>query len=177
MPQVFGTFQRFEYGSLSVTLNVADYLYKVGVGDTTLEQMGYDRVPIKDYERDMFYGYTNASHLEGSPYNPPYEFSWSFQILPAETLRKLLAIVKLARKAGQPIKLYDGLLVLDEVAPRTRARVTTYEETIDGISYFFPIFQVWPKIESLGRKNNKGWLKMTAKEWSPDQPVTGDVAA
>jgi hypothetical protein len=176
MVQIFGKFQRFEYEGLSVTLNLSDFVFKAGIGDTYLEQIGYDRFPFADREPDMFYGYSGASHTEGEDGEPPFEFAWDLHLKP-EPHRKLTSIVRQARFARKPVRLIDGLLVLDEVAPRTRAKVGAYEETIDGIVYFYPVFDIWPKISKLGRSNQLHTLKMVAKEWSPDRPVQGDVAA
>jgi hypothetical protein len=175
--QVFGKFQRFEYGNLSATLNLSDFAYKVGVGDTFLEQIGYDRTLGANLEPDMFYGWGGASHVEGPPYEAPFEFAWQLQYLSGETYANLMAVVRTAIKARSPVRLIDGLLVLDEVAPRTRAKVGGYEENVNGIVYFYPVFDVWLKLGKTGRSGGRHSQAMTGKEWSPDRKVQSDIAA
>lgn len=179
--QIFGSYQRLEYSGLSLQLNLSDHVFKVGLGDSYLAKLGYDRFHPNDLDRDMFYSYNGASHIEGPAYPIPLKFVWDLQYLTPDKYELLMAIVRRSRADKAPVRLCDRLLKYGEVAPRTRAMVGTAVETIHGLDWYFPQFDIWlelpngQEIRELGRY----YLRLEGREWNPATPVpiTEDVAA
>ncbi len=178
---VIGTFQRLTYGALSLTLDATAFHFVAGVGNNLLDRFGYDRWQKEEDLPSPFYGYSGATHFEANSYEAPYQFVWNLQKLTQAAYRDLRAIVMLSNNARQPVRLDDGLYALDEPAPRKRGRIESPAIPLapaTGTVLFWPRFDVvlsLPQERSLW--SNGYSTRMSGVEYSPDQPVTGDVAA
>lgn len=171
---IWGSYQRFEFQELSLTLRLSDYVYKVGVGDTIFERIGYDRYLDPDHERKPFYGHSGATHIDGFSFQP-YLFFWHLQNLAYEDAKKLKAISIRSQSSGIPVRLFDGLFLLEEEWPRRRAKVGLDADVNQfGLVEFFPVFDVWLHLENKERSQDQGRqsLKMTGYEFDPDLPVS-----
>lgn len=181
MVQIWGSYQRFEYAELSLQLNLSDYCFRPTDGDNNLDRIGYDRYLEPEFEPNMFLGYAGASHVEGPAHPAPHKFMWELQWLTPEKYDLLIAIIRRSRADKAPVRLIDNLLVLEEPAPRTRAKVGPYLELRHGLAWFFPIFQVWLELPE-GRQtriNGRHYLTLSGREWNPRDrlDLTEDLAA
>jgi hypothetical protein len=171
MPQYWGTFQRLLYGGLSLDLTLADHHFYFEVADKRQDYIGYDRWYLPDTRHSTFLSYAGYSHFEGLSYPAPHQFSWRLQNLSAQALHTLTAIAHRSYADKQPVQLQDGLLVYDEVAPRKRARVGTYLEILDGIVYYYPIFNVFLELDRPRLRGDLYSLDMKGIEFNPVTPI------
>jgi hypothetical protein len=172
----FGPYQRFMKGGRQVFLNYTDNKFAPGPGDAWLERYGYDREPDPEYQVSMVYNYVGASQFDGPPHRAPYLFRWRLQNISAADFRDFNAMHLLYLNRGEPTRLWDGRMVLEEVKPRVRARFDpgiTYALPNDpDIDHFFGIFNIGiTKLRVLGKGRNGYRLEMEAMEHDPDLPV------
>jgi hypothetical protein len=139
---------------------------------------GCDRTPDPEYLAKTFFGYSGASHWEGYPFAAPYRYRWKLQLLSDATYYGLKALARRSRDTHTPIRLLDYLIPLDEDAPRIRGAVgAELPSPFAGVKRFYPQFNV-ELVVGEGVPRAWGWeVEMSAIEYDPDLPVTGDVAA
>lgn len=168
----WGTYQKLIYGTLELELRLSDFVFTPGLGNTNLERIGYDRYADPDLLPSPFYSYVGASHIEAPAYTAPQKFAWELQYLSPDSYDLLIAIVRRSHQDKAPIRLQDSLLIYDEVAPRTRAKVGSFEQTKHGVSFYFAQFNIWLKdpIKKM-RLNGKHYLSLEGVEWNPKEPV------
>jgi hypothetical protein len=185
----WGTLQTLAYGSITVTLNYANLVFRPSGNDSILSQVGYDRFEDPESLPGFTLNYAGATQKDGPPYRPPYKFTWQLQELTITQLEQLKAISRLSRDAYAPVRLVDRFYALGEPTPRNRAAAGTVPvagaPTISGMAYFFPLFDLLPltigaapryQVGSCDAPEYRYKLDMTATEYSPDRPVIGDVA-
>jgi hypothetical protein len=173
-------YQRFVLGANSVTLNADAFIFRSGVGENWLDAFGCERIIDPEYLARTFFGYTGTSHWEAPIHNAPYSYQWRLQLLSDATYYGLRALSRRAIATRSPIRLFDNLILLDESAPRTRARVgSTALAAAPDTVLFYPQFQIALSVAE-GIPTAAGWnLEMSAVEYSPNKPIpiTEDVAA
>jgi hypothetical protein len=185
----WGTLQTLSYGGITLTLSYANLVFRPSGNDSILSQVGCDRFEDPESLPSFTLNYSGATHKDGPPYRAPYKYAWQLQELTITQLEQAKAIARLSRDANSPVRLVDRFYGLGEPTPRTRAAAGTVPvagaPTVPGMVYFFPIFDLLPlvigavsryQIGSCDAPEYRYKLDMTATEYSPDQPVIGDIA-
>jgi hypothetical protein len=171
-------YQKLILGADSVTLNCDSFVFAAGDGETWLDLFGCDRQPDPEYLAKTFFGYGGASHWKSYPFNAPFRYRWKLQLLSEATYFGLRALARRSRNTRTPIRLLDYLIPLDEDAPRIRGAVgVELPSPFPSVKWFYPQFNVELTVGE-GVPREYGYdVEMSAIEYDPDRPVTGDVAA
>lgn len=170
----WGNYQTFAYADLSLTLTTENYNFRPGLGSNYLERYGYDRYLDPDRAVEMSYGPLDSSFYAGSK-SAGYLFFWQLQNLTELEFYTMKAIADRSLADRLPVRLLDGLLALEEVSPRSRAKVGTVTgaPAVSGMNFFYPIFDVVLQYgtERSGWQSGRYDLALQGKEYNPYSPV------
>lgn len=115
------------------------------------DPLGYDRYTVPDHEQMMDYGLSGVPVVDGAWFESKYQFRWNLRLIPdrAATLKAIYDTQQIRLKklrTNYAVKLYDTRLLLQEVAPRTRAAITgnegNYPIAPTGNVYSYPVFDL-----------------------------------